>query len=360
MKNPKFGKTKLNSFVEFDTEIGRLRLGSEGKKIFLEINEEKKYLTDVNGILTSDITGNITGNVTGNVTGDVLGDLTGNVTGDVSGDLTGDVNADIIRENNPGLGVTIEQIKFQNRGIWLNDSVVEYVDEILIPADKIVGTGAGALGHADGVALVPVPGAGYVHEFVSAVLIYDFDTAAFTGGAGDDLVIRIGSTTVSPAVATADLIAAAADQIVHLRALAAADYDLPANATINLKSTAVTNPGLPEIFTLQVTLAESTGGNVVVTLDGVAHDIPVTNDTVNNNAIEIQTYIDALPGYSATVLTDTVTVTAATNGTQTDATFAQGTAASITATIVVTQQGADDAAGVLRAHVTYRVHTTNL
>jgi hypothetical protein len=26
MKNPKFGKNKIRSFIEFDTEVGRLRI----------------------------------------------------------------------------------------------------------------------------------------------------------------------------------------------------------------------------------------------------------------------------------------------------------------------------------------------
>ena len=80
-------------------------------------------------------------------------------------------------------------------------------------------------------------------EFVSATLIYDYATAAYQGGAGDDLVIRVGTTAVSPAVATTDLITAAGDQVVHLRALAAADYDLGVGSSINLHATEVTNAG---------------------------------------------------------------------------------------------------------------------
>jgi len=128
-------------------------------------------------------------------------------------------------------------------GQQLSANVVEYNTVVAISADEIVGTAAGDLGHADGVPLVAAPGAGYALEFVSAVVIYDYATAAYTGGVGDDLGIRVGTTAVSPTIATADLITSAGDQVVHLRALAAADYDLPVNSTINLKSTAVTNPG---------------------------------------------------------------------------------------------------------------------
>lgn len=48
MKEVKTGYNKTQSFVDFTTNRGRLRLGVEGKKIFFEINEEKVYLTDDN------------------------------------------------------------------------------------------------------------------------------------------------------------------------------------------------------------------------------------------------------------------------------------------------------------------------
>lgn len=273
---------------------------------------------------------------------------------------SGELATNTINEGISGAGVTVDGVTLKDGGVLLSPSVVQYVDEVTISSDDIVGTAAGDLGHANGVPLVAAPGSGLALEFVSATLIYDFDTAAYTGGAGDDLVIRIGSTSVSPAVATADLITAAADQIVHLRALAAADYDLPANAAINLKSTAVTNPGVAEIFTVEVTAAEDTGGTVVVALDGVDHTITLTADTAEVNAGEIKDYIDALDGYSATIVGAVVTVTAAEEAAQTDATFTQGTANSSAATVTVTQQGVDAAAGVIRAHVVYNVHTTGL
>lgn len=271
-----------------------------------------------------------------------------------------EVSTDTINESTTGAGVTIEGVTLKDSGIQLSPNVAQYVEEVLIPSGQIVGTDAGDLGHADGVPLVAAPGAGYALELVSSTLIYDFATAAYTGGAGDDLVVRIGTTSVSPAVATTDLLTAAGDQVVHLRALAAADYDLPVNTGINLKSTEVTNPGLPEIFTLEVTAAEDTGGDVVVSLDGVDHNITITADTAEVNAGEIQTYIHNLTGYTATILGAVVTVTAATDGAQTDATFAQGTANSSAATVTVTQQGVDPAEGVIRAHVIYNVHTTGL
>ena len=110
-----------------------------------------------------------------------------------------------------------------------------------LTADEIVGTTAGDIGATAGAPLVAAPGAGYALEFVSAVIIYDYLTAAYTGGAGDDLVIRQGTTSVSPTIATADLITAAANTIISLGALSAADIALTENSTLNLHATEITN-----------------------------------------------------------------------------------------------------------------------
>lgn len=170
----------------------------------------------------------------------------------------GSLEADVISEETAGSGVTVDGVLIKDggatltgalditgstAGVKLSTNVTEFVKEITLTATQIVGTDAGDLGHSGGAILVAAPSSDYVLEFVSATLIYDFGVAAYTGGAGDDLVVRIGTTSVSPAVATADLITAAGDQVVHLRALSAADYDLPVGSTINLKATEVTQPG---------------------------------------------------------------------------------------------------------------------
>lgn len=123
----------------------------------------------------------------------------------------------------------------------LAETTIQYA-EVELTATEIVGTSAGDLGHAAGAVLVAAPGATKTLEFVSAVLIYDYDTAAYTGG-GDDLVVRQGTTTVSAAVAGADLVGASADKIAFVGALSAADIALTANSTLNLASTAWTQPG---------------------------------------------------------------------------------------------------------------------
>jgi len=56
MKKPKFGRNKIQSFIEFYTTFGTLRIGSEANKIFVEVNEVKTFLTDadVNQLLQID------------------------------------------------------------------------------------------------------------------------------------------------------------------------------------------------------------------------------------------------------------------------------------------------------------------
>lgn len=122
----------------------------------------------------------------------------------------------------------------------LDDTI--YVAEVSISAAEIVGTAAGDLGHADGVELVAAPGAGKALQFVDAVIIYDYDTAAYTGGAGDDLTVFINAVAASGAIATADLITKAGDTVIALHGVST-DYVIGVNSNINLACTAVTNPG---------------------------------------------------------------------------------------------------------------------
>lgn len=53
MKTPKFGFNRIQSFIDFFNNIGRIRLGSEGKRIFVESEfnsvQSKAYLTNEEG-----------------------------------------------------------------------------------------------------------------------------------------------------------------------------------------------------------------------------------------------------------------------------------------------------------------------
>lgn len=123
----------------------------------------------------------------------------------------------------------------------LDATTIQYA-EVTLTATEIVGADAGDLGHGSGAEIVATPGADNILEFVSAVLVYDYDTAAYTGG-GDDLVVSQGSTAVSAAIAAADLVGDSADDIAYVNALSAADIKLTANSNLNLSSTAFTQPG---------------------------------------------------------------------------------------------------------------------
>jgi hypothetical protein len=121
------------------------------------------------------------------------------------------------------------------------DSVLK-VDKVTLTETEIVGTAAGDIGHSDGAILVAAPGTGKVLEFVSAVLSYTHDTAAYTGG-GDDNVIQLGTTAVSPAIAGADLLEAAGDKIAQVTAIGDADVALAEDEPLALHGTALTDPG---------------------------------------------------------------------------------------------------------------------
>lgn len=97
-----------------------------------------------------------------------------------------------------------------------------------------------------------------------------------------------------------------------------------------------------EVFTLTVTASATADGDLSVTLNGgSATNVTVTNgDSVNVVAGKIQTVIDALGDYSASVNADVVTVTAANKRSETDAVFDGGTTG-VTATVSVTTQGVD-------------------
>ena len=154
---------------------------------------------------------------------------------DTDGNLIGDISA------GAGSIGTAEIADAAVTSAKLDDSTIQYA-EVAITTAEIVGTAAGDLAHTDGVELVAAAGADEVLEFVSAVIIYDFDTAAYTG-AGDDLVVRQAAVTVSGAITAAVLATSAADTINCVGTLAT-DYALAVNENINLfAGTEITQPG---------------------------------------------------------------------------------------------------------------------
>lgn len=118
-------------------------------------------------------------------------------------------------------------------------------EEITLTATEIVGTAAGDLGHASGAVLIAGVSSDYALEFVSAIAIYDFATAAYTGG-GNDTTINIGSggAALTGVVTSANLLGAAGDKIVMFQPLSTAALPLSVGTGLSMNSvTAWTQPG---------------------------------------------------------------------------------------------------------------------
>jgi hypothetical protein len=95
------------------------------------------------------------------------------------------------------------------------------------------------------VTVLAAQGAGTAIEFISAVLIYDYDTAAYTGG-GDVTLEYTGGATLSTTVAAANSFAAAGDKVFSMAALdAAGGYTMPVNTGIDITNAtgAFVDPG---------------------------------------------------------------------------------------------------------------------
>ena len=148
-------------------------------------------------------------------------------------------------------------------GISSVATVIEYTDSITLTATEIVGTDAGDVGHADGAILVTAPGAGFTLEFVSAFLIYDYSTAAYTGGA-DDAVIQVGVTgtqvTVTGAITGANLLEASGDKMLRLGSIST-ELVHADNGAISLNGTALTQPGTAAgVLRVHITYRKHTTG----------------------------------------------------------------------------------------------------
>lgn len=157
---------------------------------------------------------------------------------------SGTIEADTISEETAGAGVTVDGVRLKDGGISIGTTNVSMFTTLTtLTAAEIVGTAAGDIGHANGATLVAAPSSDYTLEFVSAVLIYDYATAAYTGGA-DDLVIALGSggAALTTAITDANLIKAAGDKVLKISAIAT-EKNLTVGTAISLRGTAYTNPG---------------------------------------------------------------------------------------------------------------------
>lgn len=163
---------------------------------------------------------------------------------------SGTLEADVISEETAGVGVTVDGVLLKDNKVTASGgisqgtaNVTEFTVLTTLTATEIVGTSAGDIGHANGATLVAAPSSDYALEFVSAVLVYDYATAAYTGG-NDDLVIALGSggAALTTAITDANLIKAAGDKVLAIKAIAT-ELPLTVGTAISLRGTAYTNPG---------------------------------------------------------------------------------------------------------------------
>lgn len=131
--------------------------------------------------------------------------------------------------------------------VWRRDVLINKFTEL----DATVFVAEVALTEANIIAMNGTPVevvaavAGSVLEFVSATLIYDYDTAAYTGG-GSVTIGYSGGSTLSTTVTSANSFAAAGDKVYKMGALnAAGGYSMLVNTglVITNATAAFADPG---------------------------------------------------------------------------------------------------------------------
>ena len=96
------------------------------------------------------------------------------------------------------------------------------------------------------VEVLPAPGAGKVIEVLSAVLVYDFLTAAYTGGGVVTLAYGSSGATITANIAAANAFAASGDKVYPLGVLVAAGgFSMPVNTPVVITNASgvFVNPG---------------------------------------------------------------------------------------------------------------------
>lgn len=191
------------------------------KNIFARASDVDAIITAVNNLIDGSI---------GTTDLTVAGDLTVGDDATVTGDLavTGATSSTGLLTASSGI----------SQG---TANVIEYTVLTTLTATEIVGTSAGDIGHASGAILVAAPSSDYALEFVSAVLVFDYATAAYTGGA-NDMVINVGTVAATSALTDTNCIKATGDKVFRLGAIST-EKSLPVGSTINITSTAFTQPG---------------------------------------------------------------------------------------------------------------------
>lgn len=125
----------------------------------------------------------------------------------------------------------------------LSNSLLQRATGTIASAD-ITGTGAGQLGHANGVVLLAAPGANLAWQLVSFGLYYTFATAAYTGGGNLTVNWGAGGAALTGLVSAANSLTAASSKAVQFFPLSTVGVAIVSNASLNLVSSAApTQPG---------------------------------------------------------------------------------------------------------------------
>ena len=171
-------------------------------------------------------------------------DFTGTNTHTGSETFSG-LNTDTISEKTTATGVTVD-------GVLLKDGQVaatalgNAVNTGQVLTTEVAITKANILAmNATPVELVAAPGAGYVLELISAMLIYHRDTATY-GGGGDVTINYSGGAAITTTIVAANSFGAAGDKIFSFNKLnAAGGYTMPVNTAIVITNAtaAFTDPG---------------------------------------------------------------------------------------------------------------------
>jgi hypothetical protein len=124
------------------------------------------------------------------------------------------------------------------------DPGVIQMAQVNISSADITGTSAGQLGHAQGVILVPAPGASFFLEFISCVMSYTFATAAYTGGGNITVNQSAGGAAKSGLIDGTNSLNAGSSKIFQFVPLSTVANPITANTGLALVATAAfTQPG---------------------------------------------------------------------------------------------------------------------
>lgn len=122
-------------------------------------------------------------------------------------------------------------------------TVAQQLSGTIASAD-ITGTGAGQFGHANGVILLPAPGAHVVYEFISCAFFSIRNTAAYGGGGNITVNNGGGGSALSGLVSAANTLGNAASKAYYFVPLSTVAIPFVENGPINLVSSAAfTQPG---------------------------------------------------------------------------------------------------------------------